>query len=296
MTALSNRHACNLAAPPERVWKALTDPAELRVWFAEHAEVDPRPGGAYRFWGRHTHGTPSEAEARQTLTAFEPERRLAFTWRLHGQESEVALEIAAADPEKQPDGTRLEIRHEFAEAPAIGRAAELLNDLWRLACGNLAAHLAGGDGLLLPDFDDPSPAIRVSIHIDAPRERVFRALLDPEMLNQWIASAAEVDARTGGSYSYGWKYKVSGREVVGGPTRILELVENEKLVTDWPDWRGDADVPVQTITWQLEDDGEGTRVTLTHSGFTRAADWSDYPFGWGHFLGALKDAAEKAAA
>ncbi|MCB1009479.1 MAG: SRPBCC domain-containing protein [Acidobacteria bacterium] len=160
----------------------------------------------------------------------------------------------------------------------------------------LAAHLAGGDGLLLPDFDDPSPEIRLSIRIDAPRARVFRALLDPELLNRWIASAAEVDPRAGGAYRFGWKYEVAGREVVGGPTRILELVENEKLVTDWPDWRGDADVPVQTITWRLEDDGDGTRVTLVHSGFTRAADWSDYPFGWGYFLGALKGAAETPAA
>ena len=111
-----------------------------------------------------------------------------------------------------------------------------------------------------------------------------------------ITSNNASDLRGFYTEAFGWKYEVAGREVVGGPTRILELVENEKLVTDWPDWRGDADVPVQTITWRLEDDGDGTRVTLVHSGFTRAADWSDYPFGWGYFLGALKGAAETPAA
>jgi len=63
-------------------------------------------------------------------------------------------------------------------------------------------------------------------------------------------------------------------------------------VTDWPDWRGDERVPLQTITWRLETEGEGTRVTVVHSGFVRAADISDDPFGWPDFLGRLKAEAE----
>ena len=43
-----------IQATLDRVWTALTDPEALRVWFTEHAEVDLRPGGAYRFWCRHT--------------------------------------------------------------------------------------------------------------------------------------------------------------------------------------------------------------------------------------------------
>ncbi len=78
------------------------------------------------------------------------------------------------------------------------------------------------------------------------------------------------------------------RDVEGGPTSILEMVPNERLVTDWGDWRGDPDVPPQTITWLLEPAGAGTRVTVVHGGFVRAADISDYPFGWGSFLAELK--------
>ena len=68
---------------------------------------------------------------------------------------------------------------------------------------------------------------------------------------------------------------------------ILELVANEKLTISWPDWRGDPSVPTQSVTWLLEPDASGTRVTLVHAGFIRAADVSDYPFGWGHFLSEL---------
>lgn len=47
-----------LGAPPERVFRAFTDPADLRVWFPAGApdgseltrcESDPVPGGAYRY-------------------------------------------------------------------------------------------------------------------------------------------------------------------------------------------------------------------------------------------------------
>ena len=31
--------------------------------------------------------------------------------------------------------------------------------------------------------------------------------------------------------------------------------------------------------------GEKTQVTLVHGGFPRAADMSDYPFGWGELPG-----------
>lgn len=64
---------------------------------------------------------------------------------------------------------------------------------------------------------------------------------------------------------------------------------NEKLVLDWPDWRGDKTVTGQQIGFYLETVGQGTRVTLVHSGFGRTADLSDYPFGWVYFLGKLRE-------
>jgi uncharacterized protein YndB with AHSA1/START domain len=34
----------SLAASPERVWRALTDPAELSAWFPQRADIQPVPG------------------------------------------------------------------------------------------------------------------------------------------------------------------------------------------------------------------------------------------------------------
>ena len=71
--------------------------------------------------------------------------------------------------------TILQGRHHFEQAPRVPRAENLIEDLWKPACSNLDAHLKGSEGLLRPDFTDPSPCVRLSIVIDAPRETVFSA-------------------------------------------------------------------------------------------------------------------------
>lgn len=294
MASLTHEFTESLAATRERVFAALTDEAELMRWFAEHVEVEPCAGGEYRFWGKHTYRAPLRAQAKQKVVRLEAPGLLAFSWCLEECDSEVTLELLP-DPQS-PDGatTLLKGRHHFPNAPAVARPLDLIDDLWRMACANLRAHLAGGEGLCLPDFADPRPRIRQSILIDAPRHKVFSALLDPAILNQWIAADASVEPHVDGRYSYGWKYGVRGRQVAGGPTRILELVENTKLVTDWPNWRGDPDLPAQRVTWLLELIGDQTRATVIHEPFERIVDLSDYPQGWAHFLAKLKAAAESA--
>lgn len=274
-------------ASVDRIYRALTTPEELERWFAERVELELSPGGAFRFWGRHTLGAPPRDGADQTLTRLEP-TALGFRWTLLGVPTEVELEVGSVEPTaERPGGARVTVRHRIDGALPGPRPQELIEDWWKLSIGNLGAHLAGGDGMVRPDFSRHTAEVKLSVLIDAPREAVFRALIDPQQLNKWIASAASVEPRVGGAYGFGWSYQIDGRDVVGGPTRILDLVPNERLVLDWPDWRGDPTVTGQTITWQLTTEGGATRVTLVHAGFSRPADVSDYPFGWGYFLARL---------
>ena len=293
MAELKHVFTWQLQAAPERVFAALTQPADLIAWFADEVAVEPKPGGAFRFWGRHVYGAPKSGG--QRLTRFEPGKALAFTWELHGKASEVTLAVSPGDPETNAGGTTLVGSHVFPEGPAIGRSREMVDDLWRIHNGNLAAHLKGGEGLMRPDFADPKPEVRVSTVIDAPVDKVFQAFIDPELLKRWSgAPAPVVEPRVGGRYEYGWSYEVDGRQVTSGPTHIIEYVENERLVTDWPDWRGDPGVPVQRITWLFDDLGDKTRVTVVHDGFVRAVDISDYPFGWAGFGAMLRAIFEPA--
>jgi uncharacterized protein YndB with AHSA1/START domain len=53
-------HLIELEAPVARVWRALTDPALMRIWYGGDAEIDARKGGLYRlgragFGGREAH-------------------------------------------------------------------------------------------------------------------------------------------------------------------------------------------------------------------------------------------------
>lgn len=63
-----------LRASPERVFRALTDKAELERWFVSRAEVDARPGGAFSFtWQPHE-------MVNGRFVAVEPPHRLVTVW------------------------------------------------------------------------------------------------------------------------------------------------------------------------------------------------------------------------
>lgn len=61
----------------------------------------------------------------------------------------------------------------------MSSATELIDDLWRIHTGNLCLYLHGVDDMFRPDFDDPNPEVKCEIVIDAPREKVFAALVTP---------------------------------------------------------------------------------------------------------------------
>jgi uncharacterized protein YndB with AHSA1/START domain len=264
----------------------ITDKRELQKWFAEDVSIDLREGGAFVFGGLGTY-----APTATHLTLFDQGRSIGWAWPLLGVVGDVTLTVSLGE---QPDTSRVDVVCKFPQLPAVPRSRELIDDLWRFYMGNLKELAEGGAGVMLPDFSDPAPEVRQSIYIAASRAAVFRALIDPALLAKWTYGSATVEPREGGRYTYGWSYEHDGKPVDGGPTKILEIVENERLVTDWPDWRGDSNNHGQKITWILEEEGSGTRLTLIHDGFGRAPDISDFPFGWAGFLESIRDVAIKA--
>jgi uncharacterized protein YndB with AHSA1/START domain len=98
-----------LAAPPHRVWTALTDPAALVKWFwpesfGVNASVDPHTGGRYRI--RSTEPNMAVSGEYREVT---PPHRLVFTWQWDGEDdrSLVTLELRPLG-----GGTELVLRHE----------------------------------------------------------------------------------------------------------------------------------------------------------------------------------------
>jgi uncharacterized protein YndB with AHSA1/START domain len=61
--------------PVERVWRAVTEPAELVRWFPSAVELEPREGGAVRF-----SGDPYLEGSTGVVLTWDPPHRLAFSW------------------------------------------------------------------------------------------------------------------------------------------------------------------------------------------------------------------------
>lgn len=88
-------------ATPERVFRALTEKAELERWFVQKAEIDLRVGGAVMFeWA------PGMFET-GTIVAVEPPHRLSYIWEaLEPSPTTITFELTAEN-----EGTRLRLVH-----------------------------------------------------------------------------------------------------------------------------------------------------------------------------------------
>jgi uncharacterized protein YndB with AHSA1/START domain len=60
--------------PISRVWTALTDPALMRVWSGQEAEIDARKGGLYRIGKRNAGGREAH------IDIFDVDRRLRLIY------------------------------------------------------------------------------------------------------------------------------------------------------------------------------------------------------------------------
>src|SRR5512141_824943 len=65
-----------LAHPVERVWRAVTDPAELAHWFPSAVRGEVAPGGRLTF----DFGDDDLPTLEGEVVELEPPRRFAFTW------------------------------------------------------------------------------------------------------------------------------------------------------------------------------------------------------------------------
>jgi uncharacterized protein YndB with AHSA1/START domain len=127
--------------------------------------------------------------------------------------------------------------------------------------------------------------------INAPREKVYRAWTEPEILKQWFAPKpyttphAELDVRPGGS-AYIVMRGPDGKDL---PNRgvYLEVVPNEKLVsTDAyvKAWEP-SEKPFMTLILTFEDEGGKTRYTARVRHWTvadrEAHEKMGFHGGWG---------------
>jgi uncharacterized protein YndB with AHSA1/START domain len=120
------------------------------------------------------------------------------------------------------------------------------------------------------------------VHIEAPKERVWRALVEHDDLHRWLFPSAVADVRVGGSWRFTFPHWPSARGLqhpalnFGGP--IVELEPGRVLAVAFePPYWG-------VLRFELSADGSGTDLRVTQRGFEGNEDWlADFRGGWGSF-------------
>jgi uncharacterized protein YndB with AHSA1/START domain len=140
-----------------------------------------------------------------------------------------------------------------------------------------------------------------TIEVDAPPQRVWRALTDPAELSAWFKvtiegtiAAGTVAQMTSTHAGYeGQRFKVW----------FIELTPPRRMVWQWHPGEVDPSFDYTseartTVTFELEPSGSGTRVILSETGFDeislarRAKVFSDNSQGWSEVLTWLQRHAE----
>jgi uncharacterized protein YndB with AHSA1/START domain len=93
--------------------------------------------------------------------------------------------------------------------------------------------------------------IRKEIVLPATRDDVWEALTDEDRLEDWFATAVELDLRPGGGASFRWS---NGEE---RHATVTEVEPARRLAFDWED--------EGTVEFTLDDDVDGTRLVVVES-------------------------------
>ena len=270
------RMQIKLNATPERIFAALTDSEALETWFVEHADIDP-DANRYDFWGKFTPEAPDKESGQHRLLAYEPNRSLKFAWNWSDQETEVSFTL-----HPRGDQTILAVEQDRGQPGKHQIDSYTMEDFWFLSLENLRRYLDGKPCDIRATFPIPETGnIEFAINIDAEPERVFDVLTNPEEVERWIASDAEIDLQPGGKYLLGWE----GMESM----KIVELEDNQKLAITMVGMDGESGT---VVTWTLEGSGGKTRLTLVHSGFGLDEKTEGLQAGWRNFMGWVRSVAE----
>ena len=125
-----------------------------------------------------------------------------------------------------------------------------------------------------------------------PRARVWRALTDPELIGRWLMKPEGFAPVVGTRFVLrapephrGWRGFVECEVLAAQEGRLLRY-----------SWLGDDEGPTLEVTFTLEDEGTGTRLSLHHAGFEGLGGWLLARLmmgpGWGRILRKLAGVLE----
>ncbi|MGO2111526.1 MAG: SRPBCC domain-containing protein [Pseudoclavibacter sp.] len=147
-------------------------------------------------------------------------------------------------------------------------------------------------------IDADTFSVRRTIHINAPREKVWRTVTEPELISQWFGQIALTGVGAGALGSIGWP----GERRV--PIRVDTFDPPSEVSYRWCNEEGPlsetVDDPGATVfRFTLEATPSGTQLTVVETGFENTGNptglMADHRGGWDAELDKLVALLEGAA-
>jgi uncharacterized protein YndB with AHSA1/START domain len=294
MEKLALERSIWINAPRQRVWQAIADPAQMVQWFV------PNLPGAQMVCTEDTFAmqlgpmsvdfvaVESVLDGQQLTIRSLPDRLIASTYMLKDENGGTGVTVRA---------TGFELLNNAAQQDSLS----LSSSGWEKALQNLNAFVAGTELPFPQAFVGPlfgywretrsTLAAERSIWINAPRERVWRAVTDPQQLKQWFSPGtpwALTALELGG--------RLYNPDPATGAEKYVQIIE----LLDPPHRLATRSVPeppdtaVKGTTYTLKEENGGTRLTVTLSGYehdpedTRWGRLEQDAFGFGMMLQNVK--------
>ena len=243
-------------APRELVFAMWTNPDHVAWWFGPHGfsmtieSMDVRPGGSWKFV---MHGPDGRNYDNHIIyRVIDPPSRLCYSHTTPKFDVEITFEdiegktLLTNRMIFDTAETRDRIAEEYGAVQGLEQTLSRLADLAELTATAMT----------------PGPEMVVTRVFDAPRELVFKANTDPEMMLRWWGPhqtknlLCEIDLRVGGEWHV--KQDAFGQlQDFGG--KYLEIDPPSRLVMTF-EWGG---APGEALTSYLvfEDEAGKTRLT-----------------------------------
>ena len=134
--------------------------------------------------------------------------------------------------------------------------------------------------------------IKKEIVINASVDKVYSALIDPELLTQWFPNIATIEPWVGGKVFFRFSKEVTkekkDHDVIG---TIISIIPNKEISYTWnfttkPEYNKNT-----IVTWILVRlDNDRTKITLIHSGFTNVdkIQYDEHNEGWDWYINRLE--------
>ncbi|MCB2199788.1 SRPBCC domain-containing protein [bacterium] len=266
----------DVRVPREIAWRALLDTRELQIWFAQQANVDVEKK-EYSFGGKNVPFLRYDDRPDQTILEInEEDGILRYSWPVRRRDGDIVETEVRYRLTQMDEYCRLDVDHIVGQEDLTD---DDLRNLWTLMLNGYVFHMEGAAAWVRPEFTQKKAKdFRLDFWTATKREVVYETLTTVDGIRGFFApQIKKIELEEGGILDLGWDQ-----------LPVIEIEENVKFAHGWREV-ADED-PNLVVRWELKDEGNGTRVSLTEGSFTEPVVLSSRPDydGWAAVMNDLK--------